>query len=280
MQRTLLLTRICGALLLASTMQVWAHGDVTPQAIDITGLEPIKDSDTSWVDTNPYSGNERAIEIGKHAFAQNCARCHGIDAISGGIAPDLREKLPLGQEGDDIFKERMVNGAIRNGVTYMPKFDGILKQEGLWAIRTWLETVSVDAPVKAAAAPAATTTTAAAPAASTAPTAPAVARTGEQVFNTVCTACHTAGILNAPKIDDKAAWEPRAAKGLQGLLASSTAGLNQMPAKGGDPSLTEQELSDTIIYMTGKAGIDLAKTTSATAATAPAATDPAKPATN
>ena len=104
MQRTLLLTRICGALLLASTMQVWAHGDVTPQAIDITGLEPIKDSDTSWVDTNPYSGNERAIEIGKHAFAQNCARCHGIDAISGGIAPDLREKLPLGQEGDDIFK--------------------------------------------------------------------------------------------------------------------------------------------------------------------------------
>lgn len=257
MRRTLLLTRICGALLLASTMQVWAHGDVTPQAIDITGLEPIKDSDTVFLDKNPYSGNEKAIEIGKHAFAQNCARCHGIDAISGGIAPDLREKLPLGDEGDEIFKERMVNGAIRNGVTYMPKFEGIVKQEGLWAIRAWLETVSVDAPVKAAA-PAATT--AAAPVASAAPAtpaAPAVARTGEQVFNTVCTACHTAGILNAPKIDDKVAWEPRAAKGLQGLLASSTNGLNQMPAKGGDASLTEAELSAAIIYMVGKAGIEL-----------------------
>ncbi len=273
MQRTLVLTRICGAVLLATTLQVWAHGDVTPQPIDITGLEPIKDSDTVWVEKNPYSGNEKAIEIGKHAYAQNCARCHGIEAVSGGIAPDLREKLPLGDEGDEIFKERMVNGAIRNGVTYMPKFDGIVKQEGLWAIRSWLESVSVDAPVKAAA-PAATT--AAAPVASATP---ATARTGEQVFNTVCTACHTAGILNAPKIDDKAAWEPRAAKGLQGLLATSTTGLNQMPAKGGDPSLTEQELSDAITYMLGKAGIDLGKTASAAAAT-PAASDPAKPASN
>ena len=275
MQGKLLLTRIGGALLLASTMQVWAHGDVTPQPIDITGLEPIKDSDTTWVDTNPYSSNERAIEIGKHAFAQNCARCHGIDAISGGIAPDLREKLPLGQEGDEIFKERMINGAIRNGVTYMPKFDGIVKQEGLWAIRTWLETVSVDAPVKAAPAAAA-----AASAPSTNTPASTVARTGEEVFNTVCTACHTAGILNAPKVDDKAAWEPRAAKGLQGLLAASINGLNQMPAKGGNPSLTEQELSDAITYMLGKAGIDLAKASSAAVATVPATTEPAKPATN
>lgn len=275
MQRTLVLTRICGALLLATTLQVWAHGDVTPQPIDITGLEPIKDSDTVWVEKNPYSGNEKAIEIGKHAYAQNCARCHGIEAVSGGIAPDLREKLPLGDEGDEIFKERMVNGAIRNGVTYMPKFDGIVKQEGLWAIRSWLESVSVDAPAKAAA-PAATT--AAAPAASAASATPAVARTGEQVFNTVCTACHTAGILNAPKIDDKAAWEPRAAKGLSGLLASSTTGLNQMPAKGGDPSLTEQELSEAITYMLGKAGIDLSKAASAAAATPTPA--PAKPATN
>lgn len=161
MQGKLLLTRIGGALLLASTAQIWAHGDVTPQAIDITGLEPIKDSETVWLEKNPYTGNAKAIEIGKHAYAQNCARCHGIDAVSGGIAPDLRETMPLGEEGDVIFKERMVNGAVRNGVTYMPKFDGIVKQEGLWAIRAWMETVSVNAPATTAtpaAAPATTTT--------------------------------------------------------------------------------------------------------------------------
>ena len=97
-----------------------------------------------------------------------------------------------------------------------------------------------------------------------------VARTGEQVFNAVCTSCHTAGVLNAPKIDDKAAWEPRITKGLQGLMASATNGLNQMPAKGGDPSLTDQELTDAVLYMTGKAGFDLAKD-AGTAAAAPAA---------
>uniref|UniRef100_UPI00260C967A c-type cytochrome n=1 Tax=uncultured Thiothrix sp. TaxID=223185 RepID=UPI00260C967A len=102
-----------------------------------------------------------------------------------------------------------------------------------------------------------------------------VARTGEQVFNAVCTSCHTAGVLNAPKIDDKAAWEPRVAKGLQGLLGSATNGFNQMPAKGGDPSLTEQELTDAILYMTGKAGFDLGKGASAGGAAAPAAAAPA-----
>jgi cytochrome c-550 PedF len=147
-----------GLVVMLSVANVWAHGDVTPQPIDTTGLEPIKDSDTTFADNNPYSGNPRAIEIGKHAFAQNCARCHGIDAISGGIAPDLREKLPIGAEGDEIFRERMMNGAIRNGVTYMPKFQGVVKQEGLWAIRSWLETVSVDAPAQAATASSSTTT--------------------------------------------------------------------------------------------------------------------------
>ena len=61
----------------------------------------------------------------------------------------------------------MVNGAIRNGVTYMPKFEGVVKQEGLWAIRSWLETVSVDAPAQPATASSTTTTSSSAtPAAS------------------------------------------------------------------------------------------------------------------
>ena len=131
----------------------------------------------------------------------------------------------------------------------------------------------MDAPATAAA-------PAAAPAASASPSVPVVARTGEQVFNTVCTACHTAGILNAPKIDDKAAWAARAAKGLQGLIASSSTGLNQMPAKGGDPSLTEQELSEAITYIFGKAGVDLGKETATNAAAPAPASDPVKPATN
>lgn len=99
------------------------------------------------------------------------------------------------------------------------------------------------------------------------------ARSGEEVYNAVCTSCHAAGVLGAPKIDDKAAWDPRASKGLDSLLNNAINGLNSMPARGGDPAITDEELSNAIVYMTGKAGIDLsgqAKTAAPAADAAPA----------
>ncbi|HEX9181443.1 MAG TPA: cytochrome c-550 PedF, partial [Burkholderiales bacterium] len=114
-----------------------SHGDVTPQAVDTTGLPNLGDG---WKDSNPYAGNALAVKIGSSAYNQNCARCHGLEAISGGIAPDLRY-LPEGKEGDEIFVTRVRNGAVRDGRVYMPKFEGILSQEALWTIRAWLEAV-------------------------------------------------------------------------------------------------------------------------------------------
>ena len=115
---------------------VFGHGDVQPQAVDTTGLEPLGDE---WLSENPYSGNERAIEIGGVGYSQNCARCHGIDAQSGGLAPDLRDIEP-GAEGDEWYIDLTKNGYVQNGVEKMPAFDGILSQEAMWAIRAWLET--------------------------------------------------------------------------------------------------------------------------------------------
>lgn len=113
-----------------------AHGDVTPQAVDVSTLEALGED---WKERNPYTGNAEAIRIGDSAYNQNCARCHGLGAISGGIAPDLRY-LPLDAEGDEIFMMRIRNGATRDGRVYMPPFEGILPQEAMWAIRAWLET--------------------------------------------------------------------------------------------------------------------------------------------
>lgn len=124
----------------ASSSTAFAHGDVTPQAVDTTGLDTLG---TAWKDVNPYRGNPRAIEIGASAFNQNCARCHGLGAVSGGIAPDLRY-LEKDDAGDEWFKERVINGSVRNGVTYMPQFGDALGQEALWAIRSWLDTVRQD----------------------------------------------------------------------------------------------------------------------------------------
>jgi cytochrome c-550 PedF len=71
----------------AAAMQAWAHGDVTPQAVDTSSLPQLGEA---WRDENPYRANDAAIKIGTSAYNQNCARCHGLEAISGGIAPDLR----------------------------------------------------------------------------------------------------------------------------------------------------------------------------------------------
>ena len=128
----------CGAMGMAS--QAFSHGDVSPQPIDTTGLKPLGDA---WLSENPYRGNELAIKIGKTGFNQNCARCHGLGAVSGGIAPDLR-RLDRGKDGDDYFIGKVRTGAIRNGVTYMPRWEGTISQEAMWAIRSWLDTVATD----------------------------------------------------------------------------------------------------------------------------------------
>ncbi|MFV0665124.1 cytochrome c-550 PedF [Denitromonas sp.] len=116
---------------------VLAHGDVTPQAVDTS---TVKQLGADWLPENPYRGDKEAIRIGDSAYNQNCARCHGLGGISGGIAPDLR-MLPEGAEGDEIFMQRIRHGATRNGKVYMPPFEGILQQEAMWSIRAWLETV-------------------------------------------------------------------------------------------------------------------------------------------
>lgn len=135
MSRKLALAGSILAALVVSTGAVFSHGDVQPQEIKTDGLAPLGED---WKDENPYRGNELAQKIGASGYNQNCARCHGLEAISGGIAPDLRH-LEMGKEGDEWFKERVIGGATINGVTKMPAFAGVLSQEGLWAIRTYIE---------------------------------------------------------------------------------------------------------------------------------------------
>ncbi|CAD5108003.1 cytochrome c-550 PedF [Zestomonas carbonaria] len=133
-------TTAVALLLLAAASNAWAHGDVVPQAVNTDGLEPLG---TEWREENPYRDNPKAIEIGSSAYNQNCAACHGLEAKSGGIAPDLRY-LEIGATGDEWFKERVINGAVRDGRVYMPKMADFLSQEALWAVRSYLESVHVE----------------------------------------------------------------------------------------------------------------------------------------
>ena len=122
---------IAGGILALAAVSAWGHGDVTPQVVDTSALKPLGEE---WRKANPYRDNPEAIKIGSSAYNQNCARCHGLEGISGGIAPDLRY-LPEGTEGDEVFVMR-----VRNGAVYMPPFDGVLSQEAVWSIKAYLET--------------------------------------------------------------------------------------------------------------------------------------------
>jgi cytochrome c-550 PedF len=129
------LAAIAAAALITAQEPVLAHGDVQPQPVDTTGLEALGDA---WKPENPYRENVTAVKIGSSAYNQNCARCHGLEVISGGLAPDLRF-LEKGKSGDDWFMERIRRGATINGITKMPAFEGIMSQEAMWAIRAYIE---------------------------------------------------------------------------------------------------------------------------------------------
>jgi cytochrome c5 len=79
----------------------------------------------------------------------------------------------------------------------------------------------------------------------------------DEVLAKVCGACHTTGVLDAPKIGDKSAWGARksAAGGVAGLVKSAIRGKNQMPPRGGDASLSDGELKSTIELMLKKTGV-------------------------
>ena len=80
----------------------------------------------------------------------------------------------------------------------------------------------------------------------------APAKSGEQVYQSVCGACHGAGLLNSPKLGDKTAWKPRIAQGNPALYEHALKGIRTMPAKGGNPSLADAEVKAAVDYMVGK----------------------------
>lgn len=127
--------------LLALTGLALAHGDGAPQPVDTAGLPALGED---WKAENPFRKadaklKDTAIEIGARGYNSNCARCHGIEVVSGGMAPDIRF-LEVSAEGDNWFLERIRKGAVVNDRQKMPPFEGLLSQEAMWAIRTYIET--------------------------------------------------------------------------------------------------------------------------------------------
>jgi len=82
---------------------------------------------------------------------------------------------------------------------------------------------------------------------------------GEEIYKKSCFACHDAGVAGAAKLDDNARWTATAAKGLETVNKNALEGFTgengMMPAKGGNASLTDEEITNSVAYMLSKAGV-------------------------
>lgn len=91
-----------------------------------------------------------------------------------------------------------------------------------------------------------------APAAASVVAVVAKAKSGEEVYNSACVACHGAGIAGAPKTGDKALWAPRIAQGVNVLYEHAIKGFKAMPAKGGQVALSDDEVKASVDYQVAK----------------------------
>ncbi|MCX7892211.1 MAG: c-type cytochrome [Burkholderiales bacterium] len=105
-----------------------------------------------------------------------------------------------------------------------------------------------------------------------------VEKSGEQVYKTVCAACHDTGAAGAFKFGDKAAWAPHIKEGLAALAKNAINGIRAMPARGGNPDLTDLEVTRAVVYMTNASGANFKEPEAPAAKPAAAAAPAAAPA--
>ncbi len=83
-------------------------------------------------------------------------------------------------------------------------------------------------------------------------------RSGEEVVSTTCFACHLSGVLEAPKLGNKEDWAPRIEKGHAILLDHALNGFQAMPARGGNPQFSDEEIRGAVAHMLKLVGAELA----------------------
>ncbi len=78
-------------------------------------------------------------------------------------------------------------------------------------------------------------------------------KSGEQVYQAQCSACHASGAAGAPKLGDEAAWAPRVKTGYDALLTSALKGKGNMGAQGGG-DMSDLEIGRAVVFMANKSG--------------------------
>lgn len=89
--------------------------------------------------------------------------------------------------------------------------------------------------------------------------APVELKTGEQVYESTCSACHSTGVAGAPKFGDESSWASYIKQGYEDLLKNAINGIGAMPPRGGNDSLADLEVARAVVYMANHSGADFAE---------------------
>lgn len=228
-------------------------------------ISPVAEVDVVQADAVKVSLSGDAV------YQQNCLACHGAGVMGAPAFGDKAAWAPRIAQG----YETLVKHAIE-GIRMMPARGGnaALSDDEVASAVAYMAneagakfTAPAAAPVEAAAAPAEPapveeTPAPAAKAESGSMSVAAVAKepvasigkAGQQTYQAVCAMCHGAGLMNAPKLGDKDSWAPRIAQGKDTLVQHAIKGIRMMPAKGGNPSLSDDEVAQAVVYMANESG--------------------------
>jgi cytochrome c5 len=234
-------------------------------------IRPVADEGFTFKDVNA----PRQLQAGAEVFKAVCAACHATGAAGAPKVGDAGAWSARIGQGYETLVSHAVAGIrampakggnpdlddveVARAVVYMANESGAKFKEP--EVKAAAAAPAASAPEAAASAPAAAASAApaaaAAPAASAAPAAPAAsADAGKKLYDTVCMACHAAGVAGAPKFGDKAAWAPRIKQGQATLYEHAVKGFQgkagMMPAKGGSAA-SDDEVKAAVDYMAAAA---------------------------
>ena len=211
----------------------------------------------------------RPLKAGEEVFKAQCGACHA-NGVAGAPKPgDAAAWGPRIRTGFEALLKSALLGKgampaqgggdfddveIGRAVAYMANSAGAQFAEPQRAATTAQVPAATAVPVVAVAAamPAAATATAPSAAIPAATQLAGATGSGEALYKQACSVCHAAGVANAPKFGDKAAWAPRLQQGLPLLVQSVTNGKGAMPPKGGT-NASEGEIRGAVEYMVNAA---------------------------
>lgn len=208
------------------------------------------------------AGGAGAVEkSGEEVYKAVCSMCHAAGLMNAPKFGDAGQWGPRIKQGYETLVKHAIEGIrsmparggnpaltdneVANAVVHMANASGASFKAV--AAKSEAALAAVEAPAQAApAAEAAAQPVAAA--------APAAGKSGEEVYKAVCAMCHAAGLMNAPKFGDAGQWGPRIKQGYDTLVKHAVEGIRSMPAKGGNPSLTDAEVAAAVKHMANASG--------------------------